>query len=200
MKRGGKMDVLNFKTLTQAVEERIRKYMPTIKITRQQAGGGFVDETLPLNVYRNEGEGDIVTGIVHDVSNPACFPFVFVSQEPPMLIRSTAHAEGVMCYDYSIRLDVDLYIDKEPESPARIPRMREELNNAALQLERLLQQLELFRDFSTGEGDVYELMPLTSYQDVTQGMVNISRIIEISEMTIAPEHSKIEAVELEIKG
>lgn len=184
-------------TLTQAFEDRLHEYIPELRILRQSVGGGLVEETVPLNVYRNEGDSDLVTSIVHDTNNPQCFPFIFVRIEQRLTVGSQTVGE-IMRSHYSYLISFDFYIDRNPTDRRRVPRLREELDKVDLLMERALQEIELFKDWTTGEVDIYETVQTSNVRVLDQGALLTTRTIEISEDTIIPERPKVIEVDVNI--
>jgi len=196
------MTELSSATIPHAIENAIREHMPTIKLSRNQPTGELTEEELPLNVYRNAGDADLVTVVIHDPErNTNCFPFIFIRQESRQTISKKTiggyAADNINMgmfrrYTYSYLISVNFYIDQSPLDRYRIPRSQEEMDKMELMLERVLQEIEMF-----GMGDIYPTELQMSYVSEA-GVLLTTRTVIVTEDTIPSEYPILTSSEMHI--
>jgi len=181
-------------SVTHAIEDAIRKWIPTVAILRPWQTGGFRAETRPLNVFRTTGGQDTVTGLFHvdGAQVPReIFPYIFIKQEARQTTGRMRIGDAIR-YEYNYLISIDYYIDIAPHDRAQVPFLQEELDKMELMLERVLQEIEIF-----GMGDIYST-ELQSSHVSESGVLLTTRAVVVSEDTIPPVHEKIEIVDTDI--
>jgi|GEM_PF-1374428 len=175
-------------TPIQAVEDRLRKWLKTITIFRYSHSGEIMPVEVPLNIYTERGEADLVTGDTHNPNDPLIYPFIFIEQLP---LRPTGRLRigASVRHFYNFPFALAFYIDQNPLDHDRIPRLNEELNTMDLKLERVLQEVELF-------GGIWPTEP-TNPSVISEGILHKFISIEIPEDLIIPEEPKIETIDLD---
>jgi len=184
------MEQLTGNSVPHAIEDKIRKWIPSVTIIRPWSTGGSIPiATRPLNVFRNTGGRDTVTDDIHNPNNKDIYPFIFIEQ----LSRTRTHRQRVgaaVRYFYQYLISVRYYIDINPLDLQQIPLLQEELDKMDLMLERVLQEIDVF-------GGVYPTQQANPTHKEA-GVLHTFLTVEVSEDTVALVYPKIEHVNMDI--
>ena len=181
-------------TVAHAIEDKIHEWLPEITIMRPDGRGGFRIDTVTLNVFRERGGKDRITGAVHKTNDASIYPYVFIEQ----LSRSTVQRQRIglsVRYFYDYLMAVRFYVNIDPYNRDEVPLLQEELDNMELKLERVLQELDMW-------GDTWPTTPASPSYKSEAGVLHTFMTVSVSEDTIPPEYPKIEEqiIKVSLKG